>query len=114
MNCYSINNILTFYYSSYVLEGILHVSSREKEPLVPSYSNLLITMVLSMQMRGTLEVGCEGSLMGKTFCDYKVLVTPTWITHTWEFLGNNNMQILDEVADLTLDRENNQFLIRAL
>jgi hypothetical protein len=60
-----------------------------------------------------LEVGCEGPLLGKVYSLYKDLVTPTWLTHTWEFLGENNMQIEDNVADLTLDRENDQFLIRA-
>ena len=60
-----------------------------------------------------LEVGCEGPLMGKVYSTYKDLVTPTWLTHTWEFLGENNMQIEDNVEDLTLERENDQFLIRA-
>jgi hypothetical protein len=60
-----------------------------------------------------LEIGCEGPLMVKAYAAYKDLVTETWLTHTWEFLGANNIQIEDGVADLTLDREQDQFLIRA-
>jgi hypothetical protein len=60
-----------------------------------------------------LEVGCDGPLLGKAYSKYKELVTPTWLTHTWEFLSDNNMQIEDNVKDLTLQRENDQFIIRA-
>jgi hypothetical protein len=60
-----------------------------------------------------LEVGCEGPLLTKVFNKFKALVTPAWLTHTWEFLGANNMQIKDSVEHLSLERENDQFLIRA-
>ena len=60
-----------------------------------------------------LEVGCEGPLLVKTYAAYKDMVTETWLTHTWEFMGANNIQINDGVADLTLEREHDQFLIRA-
>jgi hypothetical protein len=34
-----------------------------------------------------LEVGCDGPLLVKAYAVYKDLVTETWLTHTWEFLG---------------------------
>ena len=60
-----------------------------------------------------LEVGCDGPLLMKPFQPYSDMITSTWVTQTWEFLSNHNMQIEDSVADLTLDREHDKFLIRA-
>jgi hypothetical protein len=60
-----------------------------------------------------LEIGCEGPLMMKPFHTYSDLITPTWLTQTWQFLSNHNMQIDDLVADLALDREHDQFIIGA-
>jgi hypothetical protein len=60
-----------------------------------------------------LEIGCEGPLLMKQFRTYSDLITPTWLTQTWQFLSNHNMQIDDSVADLSLDREHDQFIIRA-
>jgi hypothetical protein len=60
-----------------------------------------------------LEIGCKGPLLMKPFHTYSDLITPTWLTQTWQFLSNHNMQIDDSVADLALDREHDQFIIRA-
>ena len=59
-----------------------------------------------------LEIGCEGPVLSKPFYDLGMLATPTWITHTWEYLSQNQMEIDGNVPDLSLVRDGDQFLIR--
>ena len=59
-----------------------------------------------------LEIGCEGSVLLKSFDELGLLATPTWITHTWEFLSGKHMGIEDMVPELELQREGDQYLIR--
>ena len=61
-----------------------------------------------------LEIGCKGPLLSRNFAEFGRLATPTWITHTWEFLSNNGMRIHDDVPDCKMQRERDQFLIEAL
>ena len=51
-----------------------------------------------------LEIGCEGSVLLKPFDELGLLATPTWITHTWEFLSGKHMGIEDMVPELELQR----------
>jgi hypothetical protein len=48
----------------------------------------------------------------KPFQEYSELITSIWLTQTWELLSTHNMQIEDSVADLTLAREHDKFLLR--
>ena len=59
-----------------------------------------------------LEVGCEGSVLLKSFDEFGFLATPTWMTHTWQFLSENNMAIEDSLPELELQREGDQYLVR--
>ena len=59
-----------------------------------------------------LEIGCEGSVLMKSFDEVGCLTTSTWLTHTWKFLSENNMRIEDSVPELELQREGDQYLIR--
>ena len=47
-----------------------------------------------------LEIGCEGSVLLKLFDELGMLATPTWITHTWEFLSGKHIGIEDMVPEL--------------
>ena len=58
-----------------------------------------------------LEIGCEGSVLLKSFDELGLLATPTWITHTWEFLSGKHMGIEDLVPELDLQREEDQYLM---
>ena len=60
-----------------------------------------------------LEIGCKGPLLSRNYSDLGRLATPTWITHTWEFLSNNGMSINDDGPDFAAQRENDQCLTDA-
>ena len=59
-----------------------------------------------------LEIGCEGSVLLKSYDELGSLATSTWLTHTWKFLSENHMGIEDTVPELELQREGDQYLIR--
>ena len=60
-----------------------------------------------------LEIGCEGSVLLKSYDELGLLATSTWLTHTWQFLSANHMGIEDTVPELELQREGDQYLVRA-
>ena len=59
-----------------------------------------------------LEIGCEGPVLLKSYEELGMLATPTWITHTWQFLSENHMGLEDSGPHLELQREGDQYLIR--
>ena len=60
-----------------------------------------------------LELGLPRSVLSQNYSRHGFLVTKTWCTHTWEFLHSNGIRIEDKVAELPLQRENNQYLMVA-
>jgi hypothetical protein len=60
-----------------------------------------------------LELGLPGGLFGQDLRRYSLLGTGRWIRHTWQFLWENSVSILDRVPDLVLRREGDRFLIPA-
>jgi hypothetical protein len=58
-----------------------------------------------------LEIGYGGPLFHAPFNVVGILATPTWITHTWEYLVQQQMRISDTGPELALSRENDALLI---
>ena len=40
-----------------------------------------------------LEAGTDKPILEQKWDDYSKYITPTWITKTWEFLSENNIQL---------------------
>jgi hypothetical protein len=72
----------------------------------------LTGQLLQQSLEATkLEIGCPGQLFALTFSEYGILATSMWITHIWQFLSSNKMEICERMEALKLQREQDQFLI---
>ena len=58
-----------------------------------------------------LELGCNGSLFAIPFTLFGHLPTESWLTHTWKFLCESNIQLDISVPELPLLRELDGLLI---
>lgn len=58
-----------------------------------------------------LEVGCSGSPFDQPYAAWKNLVTPTWLTNTWEFLDGQTWKLTWHHATLSLRASGDSFLM---
>ena len=49
-----------------------------------------------------VEIGVGGPLFEQSFIRYGTLATDCWIKHTWHFLSEHDMTIMDQVGDINL------------
>ena len=59
-----------------------------------------------------LEVGISNNLLSTSFQCYGCLATPSYVSHLWEFLSNVGLAMKDDLPHLSLQRQNNQFLMK--
>ena len=61
-----------------------------------------------------LEIGCSGYLFEKNFQDLYQSITPSWISHTWQFMCKNNPSIGETTAHLIPQIQNDLFIMEIL
>jgi len=57
-----------------------------------------------------LELGINGQLFMQDWNTIQHLVTPTWISHTWQFQSEHGIQIETTTPDIPLSQEGDQLL----
>jgi len=57
-----------------------------------------------------LELGLPGEILQYPFAAWKDMVTPTWLTHTWQYASEHEIKIVSGQTSLKLLCMNNQFL----
>lgn len=58
-----------------------------------------------------LELGCNGQLFDLPYNTLSRIATDTWLTHTWKFISQYNLQLSLQVPDIPLQREFDSLLI---
>jgi len=56
-----------------------------------------------------LELGINGQIFSHDWQSHHLLVTPTWLSHTWCFQTEFNIRIEMSTPEISLSREGNQF-----
>jgi hypothetical protein len=60
-----------------------------------------------------VEIGVSGSVLSQSFQKLGILATNSFVKYTWQFLAENNFTIVDQVGDLKLQRQGDEFLTTA-
>jgi hypothetical protein len=58
-----------------------------------------------------LEIGIPGFLTSSSFQEFKVLITPSWLTDLWDFLQRFGIKLHDQAGQLLPQRKNDKFLM---
>jgi hypothetical protein len=58
-----------------------------------------------------LEIGIPGFLTSSSFQEFKVLITPSWLTDLWDFLQRFGIELHDQAGQLLPQRTNDKFLM---
>ena len=62
----------------------------------------------------TLEVGISGDVLIKSYSIYGVYATNTWLTHTWKFMKEKKITMMNRTKRLILRREHNSFIMETI
>jgi len=57
-----------------------------------------------------LEIGLNGQSLSLDWMALHHLATPTWLSHTWHFMSNNNIRIETDTPEIPLSQEGDQLL----
>ena len=94
----------------YVIQGITHI----QKILKFCHSKAITGTLLRCSMEELkVELGLPGSVLSKSFAEFGILATDSWLKHTWKFLSENNMAIADKLAEMPLRADNDKYLIQA-
>jgi hypothetical protein len=58
-----------------------------------------------------LEIGIPGFLTSSSFQEFKVMITPSWLTNLWDFLQRFGIELHDQAGQLLPQRTNDKFLM---
>ena len=62
----------------------------------------------------TLEVGISGDVSMKSYSIYGVYATNTWLTHTWKFMKEKKITMMNRTKRLILRREHDSFIMETI
>ena len=83
----------------YVETGIQQSMLLLQETLTNSPTGLLLHMSIEATK---VEIGIGGSLFEQPFVCYGPLAMDYWVKHTWRFLSEHEITIMDQVGDISL------------
>lgn len=94
----------------YVHPGIEHIINQDmwSFPLCRDFTGRLLRQ--SMEAL-TLEVGLPRCPFDRPIADWQALITPTWLTHTWEFLSSQGWNLVWHHSTLALRAVGNTYLM---
>ena len=58
-----------------------------------------------------MEIGTGSPLLSNLYKIFKHCITNTWVSHSFKYMWKNNYARNDTTSNLTLDRENNVFIM---
>jgi len=93
----------------YHKQGIQHILSILRyRPNLDDNTGKLICLGLETLR---LELGLNGQPVSQDWQALHQLVTPTWLSHTWQFMTEYNICIEMSIPEIPLSREGNQLLM---
>ena len=92
----------------YLEQGIQHILSILRYgPNTDDSTGKLIRLGLETLR---LELRLNGQPLSQDWPTLHQLATPTWLTHTWRFMWDNNIHIKTNTPEIPLSREGDQLL----
>ena len=95
----------------YDFQGASHVECIQNHSLSKTITGDLIKTSLEYL---TLEVGISGGILMKPYSVYGVYATNTWLTHTWKFMEEKKITMMNRTKSLTLRREYDSFIMESI
>ena len=93
----------------YITQGVGHVKEIIEHSWTNTVTGYFITTILE-QIR--LELGLNINILESNYYVYEyLLVTKTWIQHTWQFMTDYNITYADKTAGFTVYRERDSLLM---
>ena len=93
----------------YLEQGIAHIEQIAKH--CHTTSSITGQLLCASIQELKVEVGCPGSLFSIDFAQFGHLATDSWVKHTWQFLCESEITLLEQSPHLATRRVHDQFLI---
>ena len=95
----------------YVLQGIWHLNGLLKWSVNSKRIQSQLLRISAEHLK--LELGLNGPVFGHNWKVWKNVVSPCWLTNTWEFLNLTNITVQDDISEFALARKGDVLLMQA-